>query len=616
MSRYIINKQIAQKFHILVNETTPTTEDYKTNFISLLKNGIVLSNPKKATKQNTQMLINLFGINTQAVNSTFFRNFEEIESLSDLTKHILQFINYLTINNEGIPSFIPNGKPEAVEYIKNNFTVIEVISEADFKQKVLDLINSGAALSDVESIFSIFEFFNWDFIESKNKEFNIRYYVKNNIIVEDIDTFFACLYCILSDKTTFVKNDFFDITLTISPNIKKAIQFIKNYTEQYGVLKFASNIRRYRDVLLFLRSEGDEEYKPLFNKILRLNKKFNNPKTYPISTKLSDTNFTISQEDLDKYLESANIYQLIRYYNILTSSITQNGKSFPYVYKIRNGKTFVKTEEKHKNIPLLFERRNSVLSAIKKKYDFTGMKFYIPKNQKIGMPTSEKNFIGDIPFGSSITMDKKFNFGIYWQGRSNQHIDFDLSFAEDSGEVASWDNDYNIEDSLYFSGDMTSLNENGFASEVFAVKDSSISGFFTNTLFSNSGITPYEYTFFISSYNKDNVNIIDNGDKIYLSGKSSLDESNSETIAYLQDNTVYFISNGFGTGRVANYSLINNMREFYANKLNNMMTLNKLIPYLNGKVIEEYRESEDNDNIINLDLTNITIEKVTSLFKK
>lgn len=613
MSRYTINQQIAQKFHTLVNETTPTTEDYKNNFIFLLKNGIVLSDPKKATKKTTQMLINLFGINTQAVNSTFFQNFEEIESLSDLTKRILQFINYLTINNEGIPSFLPNNKPESVEYIKNNFTVIDVISEADFKQKVLDLINSGAALSDVESIFSIFEFFKWNFVESKNKEFNIRYYVKNNIIVEDIDTFFACLYCILSDKTTFVKNDFYDTFLPSS--IEKAIQFIKNYTEQYGILKFASNIRRYRDVLLFLRSEGDEEYKPLFNKILRLNKKFNNPKTYPISTKLSDTNFTISQEDLDKYLESANIYQLIRYYNILTSSITQNGKSFPYVYKIRNGKTFVKEEEKHKNISLLFGRRNSVLSAIKKKYDFTGKKFYIPKNQKIGMPTSEKNFIGDIPFGSSITMDKKFNFGIYWQGRPNQHIDFDLSFVEESGKVSSWNRYYSIEDSLYFSGDMTSLNKNGFASEVFAVKDSSISGFFTNTLFSNnSQKNPYKYTFFISSYNKDNVNIIDSGDKIYLSGKSSLDESNSETIAYLQDNTVYLVGNGFQMGRVANYSLINNMREFYANKLNNMMTLNKLIPFLGGTILEEYRESDD--NIINLDLANITMEKVTSLFKK
>lgn len=613
MSRYTINQQIAQKFHILVNETTPTTEDYKTNFISLLKNGIVLSNPKKATKQNAQMLINLFGINTQAVNSAFFRNFEEIESLSDLTKHILQFINYLTINDEGIPSFILNNEPESVEYIKNNFTVIDCISETDFKQKVLDLINSGAALSDVESIFSIFEFFNWEFVESKNKEFNIRYYIKNNIIVENIDTFFACLYYILSDKTTFVKNDFFDTFLPSS--IEKAIQFIKNYTEQYGILKFASNIRRYRDVLLFLRSEGDEEYKPLFNKILRLNKKFNTPKTYPISTKLSDTNFTITQEDLDKYLESANIYQLIRYYNILTSSITQNGKSFPYVYKIRNGKTFVKTEEKHKNVPLLFERRNSVLSAIKKKYDFTGMKFYIPKNQKIGMPTSEKNFIGDIPFGSSITMDKEFNFGIYWEGQPNQHIDFDLSFAEDSGEVASWDNDYSVGDSLYFSGDMTSLNDKGYASEVFAVKDSAISGFFTNTLFNNnSRIAPYEYTFFISSYNKDNVNIIDNGDKIYLSGKSSLDESNSETIAYLNNNTVYFVGSGFQTGRVANYSLINNMREFYANKLNNMMTLNKLISFLGGEIMEDC--NEDDDNIINLDLSNITIEKVTSLFAK
>lgn len=613
MDNFTINKQIVEKFHTLVKESTPTTEDFKTNFISLLKNGIILSNPTKATKSYTEMLIGLFGVNTQAVNSTFFKNFEEIESLSDLTKHILQFINYLTINDKEIPSFILNNKPEAVEYIKNNFTVIDCISEADFKQKVLDLINSGAALSDVESIFSIFEFFNWNFIESKNKEFNIRYYVKNNIIVEDIDTFFACLYCILSDKTTFVKDDFFDISLTISPNIEKAIQFIKNYTKQYGILKFASNIRRYRDVLLFLRSEGDEEYKPLFNKILRLNKKFNNPKTYPISTKLSDTNFTISQEDLDKYLESANIYQLIRYYNILTSSITQNGKSFPYVYKIRNGKTFVKEEEKHKNVPLLFERRNSVLSAIKKKYDFTDMKFYIPKNQKIGMPTSEKNFIGDIPFGSSITMDKKFNFGIYWQGRPNQHIDFDLSFAEDSGEVASWDNDYNIEDSLYFSGDMTSLNDKGYASEVFAIKNTYQSGFFTNTLFSNnSEITPYEYTFFISSYNKDNVNVIDNGDKIYLSGKSSLDESNSETIAYLNNNTVYFITNGFGTGRVANYSLINNMQEFYTNKLDNMMTLNKLIHFLGGNVVEDY--SEGDDNIINLDLANITMEKVTSLF--
>jgi len=110
-----------------------------------------------------------------------------------------------------------------------------------------------------------------------------------------------------------------------------------------------------------------------------------------------------------------------------------------------------------------------------------GKEFYIPENVTYALPATEKQFVGNIPSGTYVTIPDNMIFGVYWEnqpvdpkhksardegyesyyGNHDTHngkrrIDLDLhSMALNAGHVG-WNSSYRSDDSsVLFSGDIT-----------------------------------------------------------------------------------------------------------------------------------------------------------------
>jgi hypothetical protein len=98
-----------------------------------------------------------------------------------------------------------------------------------------------------------------------------------------------------------------------------------------------------------------------------------------------------------------------------------------------------------------------------------GKKIYIPENIEYALPATEKQFTGDFPSGTCITVPRDVAVGIHWFNVQSNRIDLDLSLIS-LNEKFGWDSRYRSDDrQVLFSGDMTDAPLPNGASELFRV---------------------------------------------------------------------------------------------------------------------------------------------------
>ena len=113
----------------------------------------------------------------------------------------------------------------------------------------------------------------------------------------------------------------------------------------------------------------------------------------------------------------------------------------------------------------------------------------LPKELKLVCPTSEKSFIGNIPFGSYFDMTNHNMIGIYWREEWGTR-DFDLSLLDYNGYKIGWDGDFYLNNVVY-SGDMTMANPE--ASEVIYIKSDCPDGMIKVNRYSGSANSKYMF---------------------------------------------------------------------------------------------------------------------------
>jgi hypothetical protein len=152
------------------------------------------------------------------------------------------------------------------------------------------------------------------------------------------------------------------------------------------------------------------------------------------------------------------------------------------LYKIRNGKNFVTNYVE--DIDSAYETSLSiVLESITKgiEKNVKGKKIYIPEYITYAIPNSEKQFFGNFPYGTCVTVPDNMVFGIHWFDKSKiredrwsysgNRVDLDLSLLNNDGYKVGWNAYYRSDDrNILFSGDMTSAPKPNGASELFYVK--------------------------------------------------------------------------------------------------------------------------------------------------
>ncbi len=445
--------------------------------------------PEVFGNHNYNELLDLINVVTKEIsltgeelNSTFHKSWNKIRDASIEQLVIEQVIHYVTTygfqalgcyDKDSI--FIPNEKLD-IPQLKDDISlvVIKGYTKEELKEKILNLLSSGIALKEetIQDIVEVCLFVGMsekDIKSVKNKEVKIKLYDILNIVPENAVEFLRYIVYKITEKTLLIKDKKTIAMIKEGPNLG-IIPLFQKYKQNYGFQNLAEVFYRFKPIFLAFRT--NKNMNKIVNQIRRLavenHKPMKEDYLNEITSKINKGVYII-ENDIIEALGKVNIFRKIRLAYALKFR-TNYRESI--LYRVRNGKSYAKEFTSHKENEEQYERvYNLVLDSIRKDINknMFDKKIYIPNNVVYALPATEKQFTGNFPSGSYVTVPKDMVAGIHWKDLGSKTIDLDLSLISPKEGKIGWDSSYRTGDrSILFSGDITAA-PNG-ATELFYIK--------------------------------------------------------------------------------------------------------------------------------------------------
>ena len=464
----------------------------------------------------------LYGIKPEQWNNTFHKSFSTVKDMPIEKLLAQQILHYFT--TYGLESldlydselvYIPHEKLEIPELQEDVvLTVIKYITEEQLKEKLMTLLTSGIALSQqtIDDIMLLSDYINLNMVdEVKNKEVRIALYDKYHIVPGNNEYFLRYLIKKLTGETLLIKNNNL-IQKLKECNTKELWTQLNGYVTLEGYYEFntfkkvsvfntpkitgyealAQIFLRYKPLFLAMKrpvirtrsavNKGilttEEKLNKIINKISKLAKTNHVPQNNYVLDFLTTINTQKQAKELiptilDEFKDKP-VFREIRALNAIKYRLDGDGTM---LYKIRNGKAFVKTPDSVMNVNkekaqrLLYNTIYAHLTArlSEKLKDKT---VYIPSQINYTVPTSEKQFNGNIPEGSYIEIKREdaMVVGIHWKNRPEGRVDLDLH-AQNRNEQFGWNTSYrgSSDQDFFFTGDITDAVGDYGATELFYI---------------------------------------------------------------------------------------------------------------------------------------------------
>lgn len=426
-----------------------------------------------------------FGYDIFEVNQGFYKSFKTVTELSPqkiLANKLLHYMSTYGFEELGIFShdtvFIPNGALELPADSKPvKLTIINAISDDEIKSRAEKMIMAGIALSEetLKNLATIIKHFEMklDVDAVPNKEFRVQLCDLLNVLPKNPVEFLRYVIFKITGSTLLIKSP--EKIQFVKKNSVDVEKFFSDYIAANGLEKLAEIFHRYKP--LWLAFKGNSKFMAkTVNKMRKLADKYHKP----LTPKLLDTvtsNPKINVDELKRELEKISVFKRISLANaiLLRTAAPEN-----ISYTIRNGKIFVEEYDKKfkLNYQILAAVMNSIVETVR--LNVEGKKIFLPESLDYAAPTSEKKFIGEIPFGTSYTFgSKSVIVGVHWFNLGNERVDLDLHLNSTKRSIG-WQNDFEEEnfidtqqEKVIFSGDMTDApKESGGATEAYFIGES------------------------------------------------------------------------------------------------------------------------------------------------
>lgn len=377
-------------------------------------------------------------------NKTFHKSWAKVIKSSRENLAIDQILHYMTTYgtaHTGEYIYIP---AETLN-IPNDLRVMVVkgVDEEELKNKCFGLLSSGVALKQdtIHHLVNIIDGFGWDVDPNKikNKEAMMVFCKKLGIIPSDAVEKLRYMVYLATESALLIKSK------EVLDGICSKGYVVKNVFLQVPNEDFAPIFNRFKPIFISIK-KGCPQLSSKINKISKMSKKMHKPLSVNILNNVGNVELVELIENRGNLLD-ANFFQLARILNYLTQYNNPNK-----VYTIRNGKGWAKESGKTQDVS---GKIDFILSILREKFDLSGQKFYIPDYVKYAMPTSEKNFVGNIPSGTKFSTKERIGAGVYWRNDWGA-TDIDLS-GIGVGKVG-WNARYNS-DGVSYSGDMTDARD-------------------------------------------------------------------------------------------------------------------------------------------------------------
>ena len=393
-----------------------------------------------------------------------------------LTKQVLHYIEVYGLGKPGLFKLEAKGGQVV------NMNHITGISKTALGVMVRKLIYANAPLEDAVGIARVIEYYEikYDIGKIKNNESKIMLWQPGVIFSSGDD---AVRYiCYAATKSPM---------LIKSPEVIEAVKgkaqvraIPLEFLHDHEVV-LAQVFNRHKRIILSLKRGGSayvnavnriskrskREHKPIVTAINKvwINQALYNPNNKKVLSHLDSGKITI--RDKFKYLNLLNFY-----YEQTTGR----------VYTVRNGKLWLR--DRASGVWAKDHIRGTtehILKSLKKDLKHLKTAKILLDNQvSYGLPISRKQALGNLPFGSSISLGRGIAAGIHWRNAWGAS-DLDLSGVKDTGKRVGWGEiaGYNDED-LEFSGDVTNA-ENGAMEFITTGKRVVKAGLFVNVYSGN-----------------------------------------------------------------------------------------------------------------------------------
>jgi len=463
----------------------------KTLLAKTIKHGFVFSPEvvynysESELNRITGIVAKEIGLTSSQMNSSFHKSWQKIKEASIEQLVIEQIMHYITTYGFELLGcynettvYVPVEKLEIPELDIDRIylTVIKGYKKEEIKEKALNILKSGIALkeSTMDDLVDVLEYTGLNLSDVdivKNKEVKVMLCDIFNLFPSVPAEFLRYLIYKATGKTLVIKNDGL-INSIREGNLKGIGTLLRRYDSAYGYNRLAEIFLRFKP--LFLAFRVSTSVRPIINKIRRLAVENHKPMQVDY---LNNVTAAIKQDFidgrlLDEHLSDVSIFRKIRLAYALNYRVGHSGANIvPFLYRIRNGKSFAKETSIGKS-RITREVLKVVLDFIADdlRSRLEGKKIYIPKHIQYALPATEKQFTGYYPSGTCVAVPRDMIFGIHWTNTSSHRVDLDLSTMDMGGTKYGWDGYYrDPERGILFSGDMTDAPSDG-ATELFYIK--------------------------------------------------------------------------------------------------------------------------------------------------
>ena len=403
-------------------------------------------------------------------NSTFYKTWEDVTNKTRIELLFDQILHYMTtygtdFSLEGTGyEYIPNTNPEEPAW--TTYKVIKACTFEDLYNKCMNMICSGVALkSDTVTVLTDYIIayarmtdIDPDVDSIKNREAMIILCNALGILPRDGVKLFSHIIYKTTSQTMIIKNR----------DTRNRIQMRMNYSgdeikklwkslDENQLIALAGVYNRYKELFLSFKNHRDPMMNKIINKIGHLSKKHHKPMTRGFWETLL-TKETYNPVEVAEKAKTATNFKLIQVMQSIRERLLLAAGMGDNLYIVRNGKIFMKennysvVNSKYFNWEEIYQiLKDQLIENLSKKS--CTVRFSDKFN--LACPTSEKNFIGDVPMGSFATLDNEGVFGIYWRNEWGTR-DFDLSYNDIAGNRIGWNSAYYTDkQDIVYSGDIT-----------------------------------------------------------------------------------------------------------------------------------------------------------------
>lgn len=555
-----------------------------------------------------QLVDELYGTDNVAFNNTFHKSFKGVAEMSEEKYFMEQILHYFSTYGAELMglkpvTYIPVEELDLpdVEFNISQITVITARELYVIEEMIDKFVSNTVAPSKrmIEDIRPLLDYISIPTDNIASFEIQVMKHDKDGTMPTNVVSGLRYLIYKLTGSTLIIKSYRTVETLKrANPDTTVCYDILRRYSPQ----RWATIFFRYKP--LFLAMKHHKDCGPIINHIRRLandyhvpldNMCLQNALNIYVEADLRNDNDTMDK--VSEMVEKASNRELVKLceagaYKLSTMS------GAPSVFAIRNGRNYVKEGTKNGNL----QSARSVLNFMSMCSDFLverltdkleGRTFIIPDYIEYAVPVTEKQFIGNIPWGSFVySPDGAFTSGIHWFNTKESRVDLDLHLNS-ATQHFGWNGNYKDGSKIVYSGDMTDAPRPNGAAEAFYFTPQKDDPFImTVSKFCGTGKDGIPFKFFMSqepvkTYRENYTFKSPVFEPIPL--KFPNGDAHEQTIGMFANDKFFLYGGSLNDGIVpkGNYGLYINA---ILNKLTNQWTMRELLNECGAKIYDSLSE--------------------------